>query len=64
MDALRGEKLFGSVAEDDVNLCDGAEGDDVSIGSVVDDELDVPVLPREDYGSEVESDSDSEDDSV
>lgn len=63
MDALRGEKLFGSVAVDDVNLCDEAEDDNDSIGCDFDDELDVPVSPREDYESEVESDSDCEEDS-
>ncbi|KAI9989132.1 hypothetical protein PInf_022882 [Phytophthora infestans] len=60
MDALRGEKLFGSVVVDDVNLCGEAEDDNDSIGGVFDDELDVPVSPREDYESEVESDSDCE----
>ncbi|EEY60504.1 uncharacterized protein PITG_13206 [Phytophthora infestans T30-4] len=53
MDALRGEKLFGSVAVDDVNLCDEAEDDNALIGCDFDDELDVPVSPREAYESEV-----------
>lgn len=62
MDALRGELLFDKIDPADINVGYGSASD-VSSELGTEEELDVPAEPESVYESEVDSDSDFDDDS-